>query len=102
MCQSVIQPCIRIIQPFNATSSKQAILEGRALKTSKTPTSHSFVLTDEPTPMSLDTAVSEISLVVCDIKHGHFGTEPLSDSGLGISASDFGETPNEFGGSWNY
>jgi hypothetical protein len=53
---------------YNTRSSKQAKFEGRALKQSKTPTSHYFVLTDEPTPSLLDTAVSAISPVVCEIQ----------------------------------
>jgi hypothetical protein len=52
---------------YNARSSKQAIFEGSALKPSKTPTTRYFVLADEPTPSSLDPAVSAISPVVCVI-----------------------------------
>lgn len=53
---------------YNARSSTQAIFEGKALKPSKTPPSRYFVLTGEPTPSSLDTAVSAISPVVCEIE----------------------------------
>jgi len=60
---------------YNTRSSKQAILEGRALKQWKTPTSHHFVLTDELALSLLDTAVSAISPVVCEIQAWAFRTK---------------------------